>query len=202
MDERFDGRGRRKARAETVSHGREGRFAKCLRSPRDAKSSVVEPDRARVPRVGTNAPASSAHAKMRIPGVFGDRRGRTGGMRARRTCDSSEPVALPAIRRELRSSESGMLGARDTAEVSRRSARFGCLLPSFFFVTAKQRHFSIRMKFSHTNHDRNDASLYSVKKEKQKNAFFFFSSRPPSPSRRPFSSSRRARATWRARRAD
>jgi len=38
----------------------------------------------------------------------------------------------------------------------------------------KQRHFSIRMKFSHTNHDRNDASLYSAKKEKQKNAFFFF----------------------------
>jgi hypothetical protein len=75
-------------------------------------------------------------------------------------------------------------------------------ITEFFFCNRQTAPFLDRMKFSHTNHDRNDASLYSVKKEKQKNAFFFFSSRPPSPSRRPFSSSRRARATWRARRAD
>lgn len=59
-------------------------------------------------------------------------------MRARRTCDSSEPVALPAIRRELRSSESGMLGARDTAGMSRR-----CEIRVFIWGGYKQRHFSI-----------------------------------------------------------
>ena len=55
-EEGASGDGQRQAR---------GRFAKHLSSPRDAASSVVEPDRARVPRESGRAPpAFSAHTKI------------------------------------------------------------------------------------------------------------------------------------------
>jgi hypothetical protein len=75
------------------------------------------------PRVSSRderQPLSRRTRRFWVRGCSADRGGRAGRTSARRTCDSSESVALPAIRRELRSSECGMLGARDTAGVPRK----------------------------------------------------------------------------------
>jgi len=100
------GRGRGKPVGATVSDGRERRFANHLPSLRDATSSVVEPDRARVSRVGTSANRFlGAHEDFGFGGVRriaadareGRARDAPATLRSRWRCPPSEgSCALPS----------------------------------------------------------------------------------------------------------
>jgi hypothetical protein len=100
------GRGRGKPGGATVSDGRERRFANHLPSLRDATSSVVEPDRARVSRVGTSANRFlGAHEDFGFGGVRriaadareGRARDAPATLRSRWRCPPSEgSCALPS----------------------------------------------------------------------------------------------------------